>query len=405
MAPRSAKLAARSRPGRHLPRELCRNLQAAQQPQQPRLQGLPQIRTEQTKMASDPRYKLARLAEAHGILQRDHANALESTNSAEAAHRKLESAVERKRRRIEELEDALTTLSAQARAFEASAKEQRAKAEGRVANETLEAERQARLSAEDQRREAADALARAGAECAAAVASAGAAAEAARAEAMKTQRRADHERSELMEKLRELEARAEASERREAQYCRDAAAQKKRREKAEAALSKLNGQSGEAEAKAQKAARLADHVSASSADEAKKAAEERDAAAALEQRKKMGLAERLRLAVAAAELSNKEASLRLSASEARAADLERRNAELAEEVARLTEEMEALRALPRGPRFQQFVKLKENNIQLKERPETHGIAASPPPVPSRRRKPGKLDQRRNRRPKRRPRST
>ena len=59
-----------------------------------------------------------------------------------------------------------------------------------------------------------------------------------------------------------------------------------------------------------------------------------------------------------------------------------------------TEEMEALRALPRGPRFQQFVKLKENNIQLKERLETHGIAASPPPVPSRRRKPGKLDQRR-----------
>ena len=130
------------------------------------------------------------------------------------------------------------------------------------------------------------------------------------------------------------------------------------------------------------------------ADEAKKAAEERDAAAALEQRKKMGLAERLRLAVAAAELSNKENEARLSASEARAADLERRNAELADEVARLTEEMEALRALPRGPRFQQFVKLKENNIQLKERLETHGIAASPPPVPSRRRKPGKLDQRR-----------
>ena len=102
----------------------------------------------------------------------------------------------------------------------------------------------------------------------------------------------------------------------------------------------------------------------------------------------------MRVAVGAAELSNKEASLRLSASEARAADLERRNAELADEVARLTEEMEALRALPRGPRFQQFVKLKENNIQLKERLETHGIAASPPPVPSRRRKPGKLDQRR-----------
>ena len=344
-------------------------------------------------MASDPRYKLARLAEAHGILQRDHANALESKNSAEAAQRKLESAVEARDIRIEELEDALTTLSAQARAFEASAKEQRAKAEGRVANERLEEERQARLSAEDQRREAADALARAGAECAAAVASAGAAAEAARAEAMKLQRRADHERSELMEKLRELEARAEASERREAQYCRDAAAQKKRREKAEAALSKLNGQSGEAEAKAQKAARLADQFR-KAADEAKRAAEERDAAAALEQRKKMGLAERLRLAVAAAELSNKEASLRLSASEARAAELERRNAELADEVARLTEEMEALRALPRGPRFQQFVKLKENNIQLKERLETHGIAASPPPVPSRRRKPGKLDQRR-----------
>ena len=344
-------------------------------------------------MASDPRYKLARLAEAHGILQRDHANALESKNSAEAAHRKLESAVEARDIRIEELEDALTTLSAQARAFEAAAKEQRAKAEGRVANERLEEERQARLSAEDQRREAADALARAGAECAAAVASAGAAAEAARAEAMKTQRRADHERSELMEKLRELEARAEASERREAQYCRDAAAQKKRREKAEAALSKLNGQSGEAEAKAQKAARLADQFR-KAADEAKKAAEERDAAAALEQRKKMGLAERLRLAVAAAELSNKENEARLSASEARAADLERRNAELSEEVARLTEEMEALRALPRGPRFQQFVKLKENNIQLKERLETHGIAASPPPVPSRRRKPGKLDQRR-----------
>ena len=108
----------------------------------------------------------------------------------------------------------------------------------------------------------------------------------------------------------------------------------------------------------------------------------------------MGLAERLRLAVAAAEHSNKENEARLSASEARAADLERRNAELADEVARLTEEMEALRALPRGPRFQQFVKLKENNIQLKERLETHGIAASPPPVPSRRRKPGKLDQRR-----------
>ena len=344
-------------------------------------------------MASDPRYKLARLAEAHGILQRDHANALERTNSAEAAHRKLESAVEARDIRIEELEDALTTLSAQARAFEAAAKEQRAKAEGRVANERLEEERQARLSAEDRRREAADALARAGAECAAAVASAGAAAEAARAEAMKLQRRADHERSELNEKLRELELRAEASERREAQYCRDAAAQKKRREKAEAALSKLNGSNGEAEAKAQKAARLADQFR-KAADEAKKAAEERDAAAALEQRKKMGLAERLRLAVAAAELSNKEASLRLSASEARAADLERRNAELVEEVARLTEEMEALRALPRGPRFQQFVKLKENNIQLKERLETHGIAASPPPVPSRRRKPGKLDQRR-----------
>ncbi len=344
-------------------------------------------------MASDPRYKLARLAEAHGILQRDHANALESKNSAEAAHRKLESAIEARDIRIEELEDALTTLSAQARAFEAAAKEQRAKAEGRVANERLEEERQARLSAEDQRREAADALARAGAECAAAVASAGAAAEAARAEAMKTQRRADHERSELMEKLRELEARAEASERREAQYCRDAAAQKKRREKAEAALSKLNGQSGEAEAKAQKAARLADQFR-KAADEAKKAAEERDAAAALEQRKKMGLAERLRLAVAAAELSNKENEARLSASEARAADLERRNTELADEVARLTEEMEALRALPRGPRFQQFVKLKENNIQLKERLQDHGIAASPPPVPSRRRKPGKLDQRR-----------
>merc|ERR1719482_1496149 len=128
---------------------------------------------------------------------------------------------------------------------------------------------------------------------------------------MKAQRRADHERSELMERLRELEARADASERREAQYCRDAAAQKKRREKAEAALSKLNGQSGEAEAKAQKAARLADQFR-KAADEPKKAAEERDAAAALEQRKKMGLAERLRLAVAAAELSNKEASLRLS---------------------------------------------------------------------------------------------
>ena len=344
-------------------------------------------------MASDPRYKLARLAEAHGILQRDHANALESKNSAETAQRKLESAVEARDIRIEELEDALTTLSAQARAFEASAKEQRAKAEGRVANETLEAERQARLSAEDRRREAADALARAGAECAAAVASAGAAAEAARAEAMKAQRRADHERSELMEKLRELEARCDASERREAQYCRDAAAQKKRREKAEAALSKLNGQSGEAEAKALQAKRLADQFR-KAADEAKRAAEERDAAAALEQRKKMGLAERLRLAVAAAELSNKENEARLSASEARAAELETRNAELADEVARLTEEMEALRALPRGPRFQQFVKLKENNIQLKERLETHGIAASPPPVPSRRRKPGKLDQRR-----------
>ena len=62
-------------------------------------------------MASDPRYKLARLAEAHGILQRDHANALERTNSAEAAHRKLESAVEARDIRIEELEDALTTLS------------------------------------------------------------------------------------------------------------------------------------------------------------------------------------------------------------------------------------------------------------------------------------------------------
>ena len=51
-------------------------------------------------MASDPRYKLARLAEAHGILQRDHANALESKNSAEAAHRKLESAVEARDIRI-----------------------------------------------------------------------------------------------------------------------------------------------------------------------------------------------------------------------------------------------------------------------------------------------------------------
>ena len=38
-------------------------------------------------MARDPRYKLARLAEAHGILQRDHATALERTNSAEAAQR------------------------------------------------------------------------------------------------------------------------------------------------------------------------------------------------------------------------------------------------------------------------------------------------------------------------------
>ena len=38
-------------------------------------------------MASDPRYKLARLAEAHGILQRDHATALERTNSAETAQR------------------------------------------------------------------------------------------------------------------------------------------------------------------------------------------------------------------------------------------------------------------------------------------------------------------------------
>ena len=43
-------------------------------------------------MASDPRYKLARLAEAHGILQRDHANALERTNSAEAAQRTTSSA-------------------------------------------------------------------------------------------------------------------------------------------------------------------------------------------------------------------------------------------------------------------------------------------------------------------------
>ena len=67
-------------------------------------------------MASDPRYKLARLAEAHGILQRDHANALESKNSAEAAHRRLGSAVEARAMRLEELEDALTTLSAQARA-------------------------------------------------------------------------------------------------------------------------------------------------------------------------------------------------------------------------------------------------------------------------------------------------
>ena len=276
-------------------------------------------------MASDPRYKLARLAEAHGILQRDHANALESKNSAEAAHRKLESAVEARDIRIEELEDALTTLSAQARAFE-PAKEQRAKAEG-GSRTRLEAERQAGY-AEDQRRRPT----RAGEARSAAAVAAGAAAEAARAEAMKTQRRADHERSELMEKLRELEARAEASERREAQYCRDAAAQKKRREKAEAALSKLNGQSGEAEAKALQAKRLADQFR-KAADEAKKAAEERDAAAALEQRKKMGLAERLRLAVAAAELSNKENEARLSASEARAADLERRNAELADEVA------------------------------------------------------------------------
>ena len=130
----------------------------------------------------------------------------------------------------------------------------------------------------------------------------------ARAEAMKTQRRADHERSELNEKLRELEARCDASERREAQYCRDAAAQKKKREKAEAALSKLNGSHGEAEAKAQKAARLADQFRRA-ADEAKRAAEERDAAAALEQRKKMGLAERLRLAVAAAEPGALEALL------------------------------------------------------------------------------------------------
>ena len=86
--------------------------------------------------------------------------------------------------------------------------------------------------------------------------------------------------------------------------------------------------------------------------------------------------------------------MRERASETRGEDLERRNGELVEEVARRTEEVGALRALPRGPRFQQFVKLKENNIQLKERLETHGIAASPPPVPSRRRKPGKLDQRR-----------
>ena len=59
----------------------------------------------------------------------------------------------------------------------------------------------------------------------------------------------------------------ESSERREAQYCRDAAAQKKKREKAEAALSKLNGSHGEAEAKAQKAARLADQFR-KAADEA-----------------------------------------------------------------------------------------------------------------------------------------
>ena len=117
-----------------------------------------------------------------------------------------------------------------------------------------------------------------------------------------------------MEKLRELEARAEASERREAQYCRDAAAQKKKREKAEAALSKLNGSHGEAEAKAQKAARLADQFR-KAADEAKRAAEERDAAAALEQRKKMRLAERLRLAVAAAELVSGGRSLKSSSNQ------------------------------------------------------------------------------------------
>ena len=124
--------------------------------------------TTPSSMAADPRYKLARLAEAHGILQRDHAGALERTTTAEAARKKLETALEARDIRIEELEDALTTLSEQARAFEASAREQRAKAEGRVAADALEAERHARQTAEASANEAAGALTRAGAECAAA---------------------------------------------------------------------------------------------------------------------------------------------------------------------------------------------------------------------------------------------
>ena len=341
--------------------------------------------TTPSSMAADPRYKLARLAEAHGILQRDHAGALERTTTAEAARKKLETALEARDIRIEELEDALTTLSEQARAFEASAREQRAKAEGRVAADALEAERHARQTAEASANEAAGALTRAGAECAAAVASAGAAAEAARAEAMAASRRADAAKLDLNERLREAELRAEASERREAQYARDAAAQKKKALRAEASLQKLNDGAAGAEAKARRAKELADKFKRA-ADEAKSAARERDEAAALEQRKKLGLAERLRLAVTDAEASKTKASSLLHASEARVGELEQMNEALAADVARLSTDLDALRALPRGPRFQQFVKLKENNLQLKERLQDHGIAPSPPPVPHNRRK-------------------
>ena len=145
----------------------------------------------------------------------------------------------------------------------------------------------------------------------------GAAAEAARAEAMKTQRRADHERSELMEKLRGTRGARRALERREAQYCRDAAAQKKRREKAEAALSKLNGQSGEAEAKAEGGAA---RRPVSGRDEAKKAAEEPRRGRCFRTAEENGPADGCG-PPSAVELSNKEMRRGLARPSARAADL------------------------------------------------------------------------------------